>query len=1402
MRRLVKRFWGTLFTLVIALAVIVQMGREAFPLLNDYRDDISRLLGERLGVSIHIGQLSATWAGLRPKVVFNDVAIDSLNQEPIFRIHRALMELSLLESLVHRQLTWRQLVFEELDTTVQQQPDGPWRIKYLKTTAKSGQRFRIEDPLDIFLVGRRVEIKNARFALEFRTGHRSSIEIPDIVLENDRDFHRIQASAAVDGREHFKLITEGIGDPRDPDNFDAVGYVELDQFPMEQVLAAFAGDWWEEQDPQEWAEGHRLDMQLWYRGTSSRGITLRGKLRADGLPLAVPENVSLPEGAHADITGSWTPEHGWLVTLQQLIIDWQQGASPPIDLELRAGVGAPIGARVASLDIGAWHELLSSTGSLVGKAGEVLDKLEPRGTLKNIDVIATDKSSGYFQLRANLEAVQVQSFRGAPALINVNGFVAATANSGYVNLESNNGFEMNFPELYDAPFKFDRATGQVAWKIDLNSKTAYISSSRLHVEQGAERSDGYLHLDLPLVDDPREPKMTLVIGMEKGPVSLHNKYVPRVIPHSLYDWLGNSIGDGTATDLAFIYHGSVSKQAAVSPNLQLYANVFNGDLAFDKHWPPLKAVNGRLILDHHKLDVHVNSASLLGNRVNNAEVLLIPNPEDEGVALAIKGEITSNAGAAMALLQNSPVRSVFGSTFDTWKFDGDVSALIELQVPLNDNARGNQQLVNVTFDKAKVDMADIGLAVEQVQGSLKYSSKTGLSSPGLRGKVWGKPVKANISSPLLAGEPPQGRRDTLIKFTGPVAVDDVRRWTQRPELGFVEGSSVVDGVLTIPARDSTDHYLEIEIASRLEGVTLNLPVPMEKSATQERDFKVDLKLFDDYQSYRFDYNNEVSLRLRTGQDDSAQLNFGDSELPLQPGFFDILGRVSHGDLLEWDEVRDKYFEFLAQLQKGDSEEDELPIRVNLDIGRASVADIGVDNVHVNGLGTEAQWELRVESEPVAGKIVILAAEDSPVVMDLDYLHLPDVDSLDPALQERSDSPTVAESPPQHSAMADVDITTLVAVDFSVTELTVGDEPYGRWQFKIRPIEDGVAIRDVHALVRGMALGEAVTVAAHPAAEETIRKKPSYSKFGQRGEIRVKQPAHEALMQELLKDPHAEFTWRQTPEGNFSSFKGTLMARDAGSLLESWGQEKIVESELGVIDAEVSWPGAPDEINLQNVSGKVVFNFIDGSFKRGATEGDNGLLRLIALFNFDTIVRRLKLDFSDLAKEGFGFETVHGNFDFQNGWIYINDPLVVNSTSSKIQVAGTVDMIDEKIDAELVATLPVAGDITVATALIAGLPAAVGVFLVSKMFESQVDKASSLNYRISGDWEDPKIKFRKIFDDTAAKKKGEEVESMERDESRAQLRPENAGGDELDSKATSTVPDLANPAPNQPPIKYD
>ena len=65
------------------------------------------------------------------------------------------------------------------------------------------------------------------------------------------------------------------------------------------------------------------------------------------------------------------------------------------------------------------------------------------------------------------------------------------------------------------------------------------------------------------------------------------------------------------------------------------------------------------------------------------------------------------------------------------------------------------------------------------------------------------------------------------------------------------------------------------------------------------------------------------------------------------------------------------------------------------------------------------------------------------------------------------------------------------------------------------------------------------------------------------------------------------------------------------------------------------------------------------------------------------------------------------------------------------------------------TLPLVDNIPWVAALAGGLPIAAGTYLVSKVFEEQMNQLSSGVYSVSGDLNDPQVIFERVFDAKAS-----------------------------------------------------
>ena len=210
-------------------------------------------------------------------------------------------------------------------------------------------------------------------------------------------------------------------------------------------------------------------------------------------------------------------------------------------------------------------------------------------------------------------------------------------------------------------------------------------------------------------------------------------------------------------------------------------------------------------------------------------------------------------------------------------------------------------------------------------------------------------------------------------------------------------------------------------------------------------------------------------------------------------------------------------------------------------------------------------------------------------------------------------------------------------------------------------------------------------------------------------------------------------------------RGVLGFDDFGTVLTRHHYDRIVKTRAGQFDLDLSWSGSPLQFALANTTGRVELVAQEGSFLQssGAAEGT---LRVVTILNLTEFVRRLRLDLGTVFQAGIPFDAINGELLFRQGVIAV-PKLDVSGRSSRFQFVGHADVRSEKIEGELVTTLPIASNLPWVAALISGLPAAIAVYLVSKLFGKQLDRFSSVIYKVAGPWEDPDVTFQRIFDDS-------------------------------------------------------
>jgi uncharacterized protein (TIGR02099 family) len=491
---------------------------------------------------------------------------------------------------------------------------------------------------------------------------------------------------------------------------------------------------------------------------------------------------------------------------------------------------------------------------------------------------------------------------------------------------------------------------------------------------------------------------------------------------------------------------------------------------------------------------------------------------------------------------------------------------------------------------------------------------------------------------------------------------------------------------TLPYRlrlslDAADSQLRVN--SSLKGVAIALPAPFGKAIDEERNSEWRMSLGGREQRYWLDYADLLSLSFAALP---GQISQGRGELRLADGPASLptsQGLRLRGRVAELDwPAWQQALKPYTKLPKNDAQ--QLFKDAQLHIGNFNGFGISLDELEVGVKRDASTWAINLDSQRLKGQVGFPDDGAQPIVLQLDYLRLPAAEAkVVGAAEVESSDPLAAFDPRDFPAM-----------DVQVASVYQGIEPLGRWAFKARPVSGGVHFSELDLNLKGLQVA-------------------------------------------------GRATWQQAGNGVRTAYSGRLAGADLADVLIAWGFAPTASSRDFHLDVEGDWPGSPAWFAMKRFSGTLDASLRKGQFSE--VEGPASALRVFGLLNFNSIGRRLRLDFSDLLGKGLSYDRVKGLLEAKNGVFVTREPITLTGPSSNLELNGTLDMANDRIDAKLLVTLPVTNNLPLA-ALIVGAPAIGGaLFVADKLLGDRVARFASVQYDVKGPWQNPDISFDKPFE---------------------------------------------------------
>lgn len=800
------------------------------------------------------------------------------------------------------------------------------------------------------------------------------------------------------------------------------------------------------------------------------------------------------------------------------------------------------------------------------------------------------------------------------------------------------------------------------------------------------------------------------------------RYLPLDVPKDTRDYVREAVSAGLATDGRIRVKGDLHDFPFTNPRsgeFRISTKVRNVTYAFvprtlqpgPAQWAPLTELSGELVFER-------NSMQVLGarGRFAGAPGLQVQAdasiPDLDAPTVMVNGLVRGPLAESLAIFNASPVADSIDKALAQTTATGPAELRLRLALPLAQLDRSRVQ-GSVTLAGNDVQVVPEAPLLAGARGVVSFTEQ-GFSLAGVQARALGGELRIEGGSRAL----PAGSTEApmQLRLQGTASAQGLR---QAGELGAVarlarRASGAAAYTATLGLRPTG---VDLQVASSLQGLALDLPPPLNKAAEASLPLRVDIARVMEAERP----TDQVSVELgrvasvhyvRDISRSEPQVLRGAIGVGLAPGESaplpprGVLANINFAtiDVDAWESVLSGILGTVpaarsspgGQAALAPSTMAYLPTVMAVRARVLRAEGHTLDNVVIGGSREGLTWRANLDADQLNGYVEYRQPSGSGagwVMARLARLSL--------AASAAGSVETLLEEQP----------TTIPALDVVVDDFELRGRRLGRL--------------DIEAVNRGASTNGGTAEWRLNRLALTVPE-ASFSATGNWAVVPGPAPA------------------RGAAERRRTNMTFRLEVSDAGALLGRLGMKDVVRRGRGRLEGQVAWIGSPLSLDYPSMNGAMGVNVESGQFLKA----DPGLAKLLGVLSLQALPRRLALDFRDVFSEGFAFDFVRGDITVRQGVLATNN-LQMKGVNAAVLMEGKADIARETQDLKVV----VVPEINAGTAsLVAGVinPAVgLGTFLAQLFLREPLTRAATQEFHIDGTWTDPRITRVRRSDNPAA-----------------------------------------------------
>ena len=1036
-KRVGRWLWLTAALLIIGTVILVVIGRQIIPRIDELRATIETVISDSVGMHAQLGELRGEWPGLIPIIEVAQLEISAPDKGYAIQLGHARADLDLFNSIKYRSLIWRELVVDSVTITLSEDSDGRWGLKGFAKNTDSDLKI-ILNPL---IYSRMIRLESMRVNLEFFSGKLLQVGGSGVRLENDGDFHRAQLSVRLSDQDNPAfLVVEGVGDPADLEAFYANGYFRLDDLNVSEPLVDLAQSLLPEVFSNLSGVEVKTSGQIWFDIHPGGSLDFTGSVQVQEVPLNWLADLPPITNVNTELTGWLTPGSDWGARLQGFNFDWSDSKAKPLDLVFTQRLGAQwqeFDISVNHLDLTLLSSLLLETSIASPKILAVLDRLRPQGDLNALTL--GRNLTGYY-VAANLDDITLKPYKGVPGIKGIDGYLEMQATGGLFYINDVDGFDVLFPTVYKDYLAIDSAEGTIFLNWGADRDKLNIRSSGVTAKVDAGEVDILFSAAQIIPSNGRAAEINIIIGGRDLDASYADKYLPYKLSADVSRWLKTSIIGASVKEIGMLFRGGPPKKDRTAKTTQLMFKTEDTYLDYHPDWLGLRDVDALVLVDDRYIEGEATGGQIGGVEIISAEILF-GNPLSAPNLLTVDAEVNSGFSDAIDLLAQSPIGRSLGP-LPGWDYTGTANARLHLEIPVKQLSgqqnKGDYQ-VKAELNNGSLSIPNTAIAVTNITGELGFSLERGLYAEDIHGEMWQQPLTASFF---------KTDADQFIALDTTIVPKSLNQLIDFPWDEVLVGDIPIKGLATIKQGGTTSSPVTLQFTSQMQATEIKLPQPLGKSVGDK--LPLDLTLFFDPDFKR--------LAGTVGSELLVDLRF--SELSLTHGLVSYNRSVSlpaKGELLVasflpttdlklWQPVGALFSNGLSGNNKG------LNTVFDLEFDQLEVATFTLRDIAAKVRLSDEIIKVEFHTDLADGGLRLPIDDQSVPNLYFSRLSLPD---------------TLLEG---RTGGALIDPRNFLAADIAVNQLRLGDTDWGSISFQLRPEISGAAFNAIKGNLAGLLPG--------------------------------------------------------------------------------------------------------------------------------------------------------------------------------------------------------------------------------------------------------------------------------------------------------------------------------------------